>query len=151
MWWWLCLRNALSCKPDIFSIDFLLQSDILIHTTSLKCRGKTTQQISEISKSVSGIKSDILKCLYFVGLWRDREEREKEEEGAAAFVWQRDHWMSLVHASPCVQLPHHYELWAGLRRRGPGCDTYTPTAHARQGTVWVDGNNCEYIRVIVWE
>lgn len=76
----------MSCKPDIFSIDFLLQSDILIHTTSLKCRGKTTQQISEISKSVSGIKSDILKCLYFVGLWRDREEREKEEEGAAAFV-----------------------------------------------------------------
>lgn len=51
-----------------------------------------------------------------------------------AFLRLCDQRMSLVHASPCVPLPHHYELWAGLWRRGLGSDPHTTTAHAWKGT-----------------
>lgn len=45
-----------------------------------------------------------------------------------------DQQMSPVHASPCMPLPHHYELWAGLWRWGLGSDPHATTAHAWKGT-----------------
>lgn len=61
--------------------------------------------------------------------WRTLESQRR----ALAFLWLCDQRMSLVHASPCVPLPHHHELWAGLWRRGLGSDPHTTTAHAWKG------------------